>query len=553
VSCHAWAYHGDVRCPIQNYRGAVNRVKFTVSYYVLLRRARDRMHTRLSYAVIAGILCALAPLVCADQLQVLSVTQPRPGRVIAKVSLPAGEAPTREAFRLHVDDQHAFAADDVTEAAGSPLQTEVALLVDRSGSMGKQAVRKIKSAVKDVVSVPRAPVALALIAFGTKTATLNGMSADLAQAAQAADALTIERSADGKTKLFEAVQGALTTVQASSGTGPKRVVVISDGKDEGSQVGFDAIVRASKDLGITVNGIGFGRLSQTTSGSLRSLAEATGGEFVLARDYTDMFDALDGLLNPVPATPTFDVTFAYEPASNDIWVKTAFLEYKPVGEEGVQQAIAAAVAEPKEAKDGATDGNGSWFKMILNLDIKLEDLLALLAAILALIGGRVTYKIFVARKPPPAPPPAVVQAPPIVPTVPPRRAATSMSPVFPEPQQGKPAGILLATSGPVRGNRYPIDRAKLRIGGSATNDLCTTGDDYVSSQHALIKYEWGSLYLSDLDSRNGTWLNGIRLARTAMALTPGDQIRIGKTVFELQSAQSAHGEDRSGRIEPPVS
>lgn len=323
-----------------------------------------------------------------------------------------------------------------------------------------------------------------------------------------------------------------------------------------------------------MNGIGFGRVANTTSGSLRDLAEATGGEFVLAHNSTELFDALDRLLSPVPATPTLDVVFEYEPSADGRWVKNALLEYKPIGQQGVRQVIAEAVAEPKppkppkppvengtppdEEKGNLLTGLSQLFHFNFNFTFSAEDLLALLAGAITLFGGGVTYYYLVIvkgkEKEKPRIPPAVIsQAPPPPPPERPRRSATTVSPVFPEPHEGKPAAILVATSGPVRGNRYAIDQATLRIGESASNDLCITGDDYVSGKHALIKYEWGSLYLSDLGSRNGTWLNGTRLARTAIALTPGDQIRIGKTVLELQSAQSRSGGEASQGMEPPVS
>jgi pSer/pThr/pTyr-binding forkhead associated (FHA) protein len=90
-----------------------------------------------------------------------------------------------------------------------------------------------------------------------------------------------------------------------------------------------------------------------------------------------------------------------------------------------------------------------------------------------------------------------------------------------------------------------------RIGAGAANDLVLTDDDFVSGSHASIKYDSHSLYIQDLGSRNGTYLNDRRLTQSPMTLVPGDQIRIGRTVFELQAVQNigfpAH-DDKEQRV-----
>jgi diguanylate cyclase (GGDEF)-like protein len=70
-------------------------------------------------------------------------------------------------------------------------------------------------------------------------------------------------------------------------------------------------------------------------------------------------------------------------------------------------------------------------------------------------------------------------------------------------------------------------------------------DDGVSRQHARLKFDTGgNLYLCDLDSRNGTFVNGKKIA-DATRLQPGDKVQIGRTTvlrFEYQDAldQSFH-------------
>ena len=53
-------------------------------------------------------------------------------------------------------------------------------------------------------------------------------------------------------------------------------------------------------------------------------------------------------------------------------------------------------------------------------------------------------------------------------------------------------------------------------------------DHSVSSRHACVKLEQSRFYLYDLASRNGTFVNGLRVEEPRL-LDDGDEIRIGRT------------------------
>jgi pSer/pThr/pTyr-binding forkhead associated (FHA) protein len=72
-----------------------------------------------------------------------------------------------------------------------------------------------------------------------------------------------------------------------------------------------------------------------------------------------------------------------------------------------------------------------------------------------------------------------------------------------------------------------LDRPVLTIGRSSGNDLVLV-DGLVSRHHAQIRQEGGTTALHDLDSKNGTFVNGQRV-RGSIPLQPGDVIRVGQT------------------------
>lgn len=83
-----------------------------------------------------------------------------------------------------------------------------------------------------------------------------------------------------------------------------------------------------------------------------------------------------------------------------------------------------------------------------------------------------------------------------------------------------------------------LSGSALAIGNDSTigrDPTCTIriDDSYVSSIHARLFLRNGMCYLEDLDSRNGTLING-ELVEATTALQTGDQITVGATTMELR-------------------
>ncbi|MBI5876971.1 MAG: FHA domain-containing protein [Chloroflexi bacterium] len=69
--------------------------------------------------------------------------------------------------------------------------------------------------------------------------------------------------------------------------------------------------------------------------------------------------------------------------------------------------------------------------------------------------------------------------------------------------------------------------------GRATSNSLVVNDAQVSRLHARIDYDGATWTARDLNSRNGTYVNGRRI--TAQALQNGDQITVGITVLTFQT------------------
>jgi type II secretory ATPase GspE/PulE/Tfp pilus assembly ATPase PilB-like protein len=82
---------------------------------------------------------------------------------------------------------------------------------------------------------------------------------------------------------------------------------------------------------------------------------------------------------------------------------------------------------------------------------------------------------------------------------------------------------------------------KVAIGRGTNNDIVLV-DDLASRNHATVERVSGSFYLRDLDSRNGTRHNGVRIAKV-VALAAGDKVQIGRHTITLVVGQPAEVED----------
>nr|WP_240148357.1 FHA domain-containing protein [Diaminobutyricibacter tongyongensis] len=94
------------------------------------------------------------------------------------------------------------------------------------------------------------------------------------------------------------------------------------------------------------------------------------------------------------------------------------------------------------------------------------------------------------------------------------------------------AGRLTITSGPKQGTELPLGREPLTIGRSSESGLVIR-DDYTSTHHARLLLWNDEWMIQDLDSTNGTFLDGKRVSvPTQVPLnTP---VKIGTTTFELR-------------------
>jgi hypothetical protein len=90
---------------------------------------------------------------------------------------------------------------------------------------------------------------------------------------------------------------------------------------------------------------------------------------------------------------------------------------------------------------------------------------------------------------------------------------------------------VVAALGYEPGRSFSLD-GELTLGRAPTSDV-RVDDPFASAAHARIFQNGQFMYIEDMGSTNGTYLNGRQLA-TAQQLQPADTIRIGDSEYRYQ-------------------
>ena len=93
-----------------------------------------------------------------------------------------------------------------------------------------------------------------------------------------------------------------------------------------------------------------------------------------------------------------------------------------------------------------------------------------------------------------------------------------------------PALSLLRTDGSQE-EAFRFTRAEVILGRERGCD-CRLADKTISARHARLAYHHGQWWVEDLGSKNGTYLNQVRINQ-AVVVTTGDELRCGQVVLRV--------------------
>ncbi|MFZ0808827.1 MAG: sigma 54-interacting transcriptional regulator [Candidatus Sulfotelmatobacter sp.] len=105
---------------------------------------------------------------------------------------------------------------------------------------------------------------------------------------------------------------------------------------------------------------------------------------------------------------------------------------------------------------------------------------------------------------------------------------------------------LVAMSGPLQGTVHALTDGPLSLGRDTANQI-TIGDSAVSRKHCAITEPSAGVYeISDLESHNGTFVNGIQISRNT-PIQHGDRVRVGSSEFVFLTEEEQDTGSEAGK------
>jgi pSer/pThr/pTyr-binding forkhead associated (FHA) protein len=115
----------------------------------------------------------------------------------------------------------------------------------------------------------------------------------------------------------------------------------------------------------------------------------------------------------------------------------------------------------------------------------------------------------------------------------PQQAAAAGLRPAPEPEPKMGRLVVLKSDAIDENTEFVLDTTGISIGRGNPNDVRLDADEYASAQHARVEPRRDGVWIEDVGSTNGTYVNGVRLARPRK-LAVGDLVRVGETDLRFE-------------------
>jgi hypothetical protein len=103
------------------------------------------------------------------------------------------------------------------------------------------------------------------------------------------------------------------------------------------------------------------------------------------------------------------------------------------------------------------------------------------------------------------------------------------------PELGRLIVVAAPQGEPPAGSSFPLD-AVTTLGRDVNNSI-VVDDPFASSDHAVLTFRGRAWYVEDLESTNGTYVNGVPVERVA-PLGFGDELQVGEVRFRLDRGRA---------------
>jgi tight adherence protein B len=254
-----------------------------------MTRRTARVGSLLLVGLLLGSLGLAAPAAAQQEdLEVgLRDVDPTPGKLKLTVALSgsawgAGEQLQQGDFKAWMNGRPVAVAGvtRLQEQAGNRGKVAVILAVDTSGSMlDFDNIARARAAANAYAAAMRPGTRMGVVAFSTRPRVAQTLTSDQGQVQAAINGL----QAEGDTALYDAIVQAAGLLAREQGQ--RNLVVLSDGRDDGSGASRQQAIDAAKAAGVFVDTVGLNVPNRPQDQqALKAISLQTGGLWFEAND-----------------------------------------------------------------------------------------------------------------------------------------------------------------------------------------------------------------------------------------------------------------------------
>jgi VWFA-related protein len=419
------------------------------------------------------------------------------------------------------EDGQEVEIDSVASVRALGLPVSCVVAIDISGSMAKdQRLENAKAVAADFIRRLDARDRVALISFGTEVTLVRDFTADKSELEESIATLRTEET--GYTHLYDAVHQSQVLALAQK-TERSLIVILTDGKDEGSFLKEDDVILESQKSSLPVYAIGFGVQADIPERVLGRIATLSGGAYQYAMTYTELnslFNRLtDDLYNEYVLN--YDSSLLSDGQWHDISLKVTARGDTVSYSKRFQTPIIAGFWTARRIILAVTllllilVGGGVYVRRRAQAKAAKESSVGAQQA-----GGRATAT---AESTSSSDDQTVLMGPSTSVREEDRTRLIGKAPSL------KAWFVLVGKSS--KGRELMVETIPAVIGRSSKANV-RIQDQTVSSEHAKLHLVGRSLYLNDLASTNGTIVNNAKIVK--IELHDNDRVKFGdvETVFK---------------------
>lgn len=397
----------------------------------------------------------------------------------------------------------------------------IALCLDSSKSISKKSFNRLKRTAAAIISGSPDNFDFIIYKFNDTVSKIADINKSRRALLQTIDSLNQHGS---RTKLINCL--FIATEDLSKFTGSRSIILLTDGKDEGSYMVPDDILDNSRKHEIPIYTIVFepysssamvNRLSKATKGNVfvtHKGIENTVNQLISARSISIsgmvLFEIRYTTQKPISRIQSIGVQFKHDGVS-DSDVKLITIE-KPAAERGIDQQIPVIV--------------------LAGIVVLLITALVIVMMVFINKWKHIVELLSMQR----IPQPVLRHYTSVYEKDETARKQQDSILLSTSPEYNYTDAWLVVKSGPETGKRFPLIWDEITIGRCKENAI-TIEDEAISSRHVKIKRAGNAYYLFDCASDNGTFLNNKKLLRPK-PLSDWDEILIGRTSILFRGTKS---------------